>query len=197
MTNAPWLRSLPALTGVAPDLDGADLDGAYLDGAYLDSAEPADPIRLVEGWLRHAVDAGVPEPHAVTLATVDDEGVPDARTLLLKDIGERGFAVAGPRRSRKAAQLAVHPAAALSFWWQPLVRAIRIRGSVVEASPEESAADLAARSAAARAGVAPGDWVRWWIEPTRIEFWQGAPDRRHSRIVCTRADGAWRREDQG
>jgi len=39
--------------------------------------------------------------------------------------------------------------------------------------------------------------VRWWIEPTRIEFWQGAPDRRHSRIVCTRADGAWRREDQG
>ncbi|OUD87625.1 Pyridoxine/pyridoxamine 5'-phosphate oxidase [Clavibacter michiganensis subsp. michiganensis] len=148
---ARWLRALPSLTGSAPPLD--------LD------ALPDDPDDLFRTWITEAVDAGVPEPHAATLATVDADGLPDARTLILKDVGPRGWAFAGTRSSAKGAQLAASPAAALAFWWQPIVRAVRVRGSVEEATAEESAADLAARSAAARADVDPGGWVLWRIRP--------------------------------
>jgi pyridoxamine 5'-phosphate oxidase len=172
-----WLRGRPALTGTAPSWD--------LD------ALPDDPALLFEEWLRGADAAGVPEPHTTTLATVDADGIPDARTLILKRVDEQGWAIASTRSSRKGAQLADEPAAALNFWWQPQVRAVRVRGIVVEATPEESAADLAARSAAARADVQDGDWVLWRIVPTRIEFWQGSRDRRHTRVVYERAGRDW------
>lgn len=83
--------------------------------------------------------------------------------------------------------------AALGFWWQPIVRAVRVRGSVEEATAKESAADLAARSAAARADVDPGDWVLWRIRPVHVEFWQGSPDRRHARILFDRVGETWTR----
>lgn len=172
-----WLRGRHALTGVAPDWDLGAL--------------PDDPRALFATWLRAADAAGVPEPHTVTLATVDTAGIPDARTLILKRIDERGWAFASTRSSRKGAQLAASPAAALNFWWQPQVRAVRVRGHVREATVEESAADLAARSPAARAEIADGDWVLWRIVPTRIEFWQGSRDRRHTRVVYDAVDGEW------
>lgn len=174
-----WLRAQPSLTGSAPALD--------LD------ALPADPDDLSRAWITAAADAGVPEPHAATLATVDADGLPDARTLILKDVSPRGWAFASARSSAKGAQLASAPAAALAFWWQPIVRAVRVRGSVEEATAEESAADLAARSAAARADVDPGDWVLWRIRPVHVEFWQGSPDRRHARIRYDRVGDAWTR----
>ncbi len=135
----------------------------------------------------------MPEPHAATLATVDADGLPDARTLILKDVSSRGWAFASARSSAKGAQLAANRAAALAFWWQPIVRAVRVRGSVEEATAEESAADLAARSAAARADVDPGDWVLWRIRPVHVEFWQGSPDRRHARILFDRVGETWTR----
>ncbi|MCI1020494.1 pyridoxamine 5'-phosphate oxidase family protein [Microbacterium sp. C5A9] len=174
-----WLRGRHALTGSAPDWDL--------------SALPDDPTSLFAAWLRTADAAGVPEPHTVTLATVDAEGLPDARTLILKRIDERGWAFASTRSSRKGAQLAAAPAAALNFWWQPQVRAVRVRGRVQEATAEESAADLAARSAAARADIADGDWVLWRIVPARIEFWQGSRDRRHTRVIYDAVDTGWNR----
>jgi pyridoxamine 5'-phosphate oxidase len=176
-TIGDWLRAQPALTGIAPPLDLGAL--------------PRDPVALFLTWIREAADAGVPEPHAATLATVDAEGLPDARTLILKGVGERGWAVAGPRSSRKGAQLAARPAAALNFWWQPVVRSVRLQGTVREASPAESEADLAARSVSARAGIEPGDWVLWWIVPSRVEFWQGSPDRRHTRLVFVAGANGW------
>lgn len=178
-----WLRVQPALTGAAPPLPLAEV--------------PDDPVSLFLDWIGTAATAGVPEPHAATLATVDDDGLPDARTLILKDVDERGWAFAGARSSRKAAQIAVHPAAALNFWWQPLVRAVRVRGQVQEAPAEESAADLAARSAAARAGVGPGEWVLWRIIATRVEFWQGSPERDHTRLVYERTETGWTRAVTG
>lgn len=174
---AAWLRSLPTLTGEPPALD-----------------PPADdPVRMFAQWIRHAADAGVPEPHAATLATVDAQGMPDARTLIIKDVTARGWAFAGPRASAKGDQLVANGSAALNLWWQPIRRAVRVRGVVREASPEESDADLAARSVAAREGLGPGDWVRWWLEPQRVEFWQGSPDRRHTRIVYIPAGEGWAR----
>lgn len=175
---AARLRALPSLTGTAP-VHGLD-------------ALPQDPVALFVRWLDQAVAAGVPEPHAMTLATVDADGVPDARTLLLKGVDARGWAFAGPVSSRKGSQLRARPAAALAFWWPGVLRAVRVRGVVVEASRHESGADLAARSAAARADVPRGDWQLWRVVAARVEFWQGSADRRHIRIVYEPVDGTWR-----
>jgi pyridoxamine 5'-phosphate oxidase len=176
---AEWLRAQRALTGAPPPFEV--------------DAVPDDPIDLFREWIEDAVRRGVPEPHAGSLATVDADGVPDARTLILKDVSAAGWAFASERSSRKGAQLLANPAAALNFWWQPIVRAVRVRGVVVEASPAESEADLARRSPAARSAVAPGDWTLWRIVPSRVEFWQGSPDRRHVRVVYEASDGAWSR----
>jgi pyridoxamine 5'-phosphate oxidase len=176
---ARWLRAQPSLTGSAPALDT--------------TAIPDDPDDLFREWITAAADAGVPEPHAATLATVDADGLPDARTLILKDVSPRGWAFASTRSSAKGAQLAAKQAAALAFWWQPIVRAVRVRGTVEEATAEENEADLAARSAAARADVDPGDWVLWRIRPVHVEFWQGSPDRRHARILFDRVGETWTR----
>ncbi|MGS0560203.1 pyridoxine/pyridoxamine 5'-phosphate oxidase [Microbacterium aurugineum] len=177
-----WLRVQPSLTGAVPPGEAGE--------------RPDDPVPLFRKWITTAAATGVPEPHAMTLATLDLDGMPDARTLILKDVDERGWAFAGSRSSRKAAQLDAHPVAALNFWWQPVLRAVRVRGRIQEASVEESAADLAARSAEARAGVAPGEWVLWRLLATRVEFWQGAPDRHHTRIVYDRTDAGWSIEEQ-
>lgn len=174
------LAVIPALTGAAPCLN--------LD------ALPDDPIELFLDWVEEAVAAGVSEPRTMTLATAGADGLPDARMLILKDAGQRGFAFASTASSRKGAQLGENPAAALSFWWQPQARAVRVRGPVAEADAKESAADLAARSPQAQSLVAEGDWRLWWVRPERIEFWQGSPDRKHLRIVYTFSETGWHRD---
>ncbi|WP_102192900.1 pyridoxamine 5'-phosphate oxidase family protein [Microbacterium aurantiacum] len=173
-----WLRDRPTLSGTAPRFDSTEL--------------PDEPTPLFLRWIGEAAAAGVSEPHAATLATVDVDGVPDARTLILKAVDDNGWAFAGPRSSRKGDQLAANPVAALNFWWQPVVRAVRVRGLVTEASQEESDADLAARSPAARDAIPRGGWVLWRLAPTRVEFWQGSPDRHHTRVVYEPLeDGTW------
>ncbi len=173
------LRAVPSLTGTAPPLNT--------------SALPDDPTTLFLTWFAEALSVGVPEPHAMTLSTVDSEGVPDARTLILKDLNESGWAFASTGSSRKGSQLAAQPAAALSFWWQPVARAVRVRGEVRVASREESIADLRARSPQAQADVAGDDWTLFYLQPARVEFWQGSPDRRHIRIVYTANNSMWTR----
>jgi pyridoxamine 5'-phosphate oxidase len=175
--NAAMVRSIRSLTGTPAPFD--------LD------ALPATPDQLFAQWLAHAVDAGVAEPLAVTLSTVDSDGAPDARVVLLKEFGRDGWGFASTRSSAKGAQLSASARAALSFWWQPQMRAIRLRGRVVEADPIESAADLAARSPEARAGVDPADWMLWRVVPDRVEFWQGATDRRHVRVHYRRTGSSW------
>ncbi|WP_040160428.1 pyridoxine/pyridoxamine 5'-phosphate oxidase [Mobilicoccus massiliensis] len=171
-------RVIPTLTGTPPsELDVDDL--------------PATPKELWSTWLEEALDAQVPEPIAATLATVDADGTPDARTLVLKGVDERGWAFASTASSRKGVQLADRPAAALELYWQPIARAVRARGPVELASPEEWEADLAARSPEARATVPPGQWRLWRLRPERVEFWQGSTDRRHLRIVYTRDAEGW------
>lgn len=176
------LRAIPSLTGTAPGPRHGNL--------------PDEPVSMFLEWLDEALVAKVPEPHAMTLATVDSQGFPDARVLILKDVDERGWAFAGLASSRKGQQLDDRAAAALTFWWQPVARSVRVRGEVVKASRQESVADLRARSLIAQQGVDPDDWTLWWVNPSRVEFWQGSQDRDHHRLVYTRdvgPDGAvWR-----
>lgn len=132
-----FLRSLPVFDGALPAFDAA--------------AAPGSPVELYLEWLRHAVASGVPEPHAVTVSTVDGGGRPDARVVILKDVGPAGWSFASSTASAKGRQLAAVPAAALTSYWIPLGRQVRVRGTVQETGPAAAAADFLARSPDARA----------------------------------------------
>ncbi|MEV0777300.1 pyridoxal 5'-phosphate synthase [Streptomyces sp. NPDC050433] len=117
---------------------------------------PDEPLALFQRWFREAVAAGQVEPHAMTLATVDGDGRPDVRTLLLHDADERGWHFASHATSAKGRQLAARPWAALGFYWPVQGRQIRVRGAVSAAGGEESRADLAVRSTGALAAALTG-----------------------------------------
>lgn len=115
------------------------------------AAAPAEPVGLFTEWLGEALRAGVPEPHAMTLSTAGGDGGPDARVLILKDVGADGWWFASDAGSTKGRDLAARPFAALTFHWPLLGRQVRVRGPVRTAGPERSAADFLARGAGARA----------------------------------------------
>ena len=100
---------------------------------------PSDPIGLFQEWFETAkADSGLPNPNAMTLATVDAEGRPSARIVLLKGIGPDGFTFFTNRTSRKGRDLDASDQAALVFHWDPLDRQVRVEGSVVQISERES-----------------------------------------------------------
>jgi pyridoxamine 5'-phosphate oxidase len=96
----------------------------------------ADPLAQFELWLEQAKAAGMIEPTAMNLATVDAQGRPSARMVLFKGFHQGGFCFYTNYQSRKGAELAARPAAALSFWWDRLERQVRVEG-VVERLPAE------------------------------------------------------------
>jgi pyridoxamine 5'-phosphate oxidase len=103
-------------------------------------------------FLTEAIEAGVPEPHAITLITVDSSNRPDARVLIIKDIDENGaIAIATSSKSAKGNQLSANPQVALSWYCSPHARAIRIRGIASLADNQVSEADFQARSVKAKA----------------------------------------------
>lgn len=112
-----------------------------------------DPIVEVRRWVHQAIDAGVPNANAMTLATVDERGRPAARIVLLKEIDDRGCTFYTSYQSRKAADLAAHPHAALVLFWEPLHRQIRIEGAIERLSPEESDAYFASRPRGSQIGA--------------------------------------------
>ncbi|ANZ18002.1 pyridoxamine 5'-phosphate oxidase [Streptomyces noursei ATCC 11455] len=117
---------------------------------------PAEPLPLFRQWLRQAAEAGVPEPHTMSLATADAAGDPSVRIVMLHDADERGWHFGTHRGSRKGRELAARPRAALAFYWAAVGRQVRVRGTVTAAGPEESAADLHHRSTGALAAALVG-----------------------------------------
>jgi pyridoxamine 5'-phosphate oxidase len=113
-------------------------------GLDLDDVGP-DPLEQVRRWWRAAEEAGVDEPGAMTLATVDEQGHPDARMVLLRSIDAEGFRWYTDRRSAKGRQLAAVPHAALVLAWTPLGRQVRVVGAVRESTDAESDAYWATR----------------------------------------------------
>ena len=98
----------------------------------------ADPFAQFHQWFTEARAAEIIEPNAMTLATADADGQPSSRTVLLKGLDERGFTFFSSYLSRKAADLAAHPRAALTFLWKELERQVNITGTVERTSAEES-----------------------------------------------------------
>jgi len=128
--------------------------GNQYAGATLDpeSCDP-DPLVEVRRWVERAVGAGIANANAMTLATVDERGRPAARVVLLKEIDGRGCTFYTSYRSRKAADLAAHPYAALVLYWEPLHRQIRIEGAIERISDAESDAYFAARPRGSQIGA--------------------------------------------
>ncbi|MFF4589031.1 pyridoxal 5'-phosphate synthase [Streptomyces sp. NPDC001388] len=117
---------------------------------------PGDPVDLFTAWFAEAVAAGEREPHTMTLATAGEDGLPDARIVMLHGADATGWAFATHATSRKGRQLAARPYAALTFYWSRLGRQVRVRGPVTSAPSEESQADLHARSTGALAAALTG-----------------------------------------
>jgi pyridoxamine 5'-phosphate oxidase len=162
--------------------------------------------------------------NAMTLATVDKEGRPSARMVLLKGVDERGFIFFTNYDSRKGRDLAEDPNAALVFYWPDLERQVCVSGLVSRLPQEESEAYFASRPKGSRiaawassqsevvpdrktleekwrqmAAKFPGEsvplpsfWGGYVLAPTRLEFWQGRPNRLHDRFRYTKqADISW------
>jgi len=133
----------------------ADLRKNYTLGS-LDAADvDRDPIRQFHTWFNQALDAKLPEPNAMTVATVDGEGRPAARILLVKGVDERGFVFFTNYESRKGQELDANPHASLLFYWIELERQVRIEGKVEKTSAEESDAYFHSRPVGSRIGA----WV--------------------------------------
>ncbi|MGC0331290.1 pyridoxamine 5'-phosphate oxidase [Streptomyces sp. SAI-170] len=117
---------------------------------------PAEPLDLFTRWFAEAVAAGQTEPHTMSLATADEAGLPDVRTVMLHGADTDGWAFASHATSRKGRHLAGRPYAALGFYWPVLGRQVRVRGPVTAAPSEEGQADLHARSTGALAAALTG-----------------------------------------
>lgn len=128
--------------------------GQQYQGAPLDPVEcDPDPFVEVHRWLTLAVDGGIAQANAMTLATIDEHGRPAARIVLLKEVDARGFVFYTSYIGRKARDLSVHPYAALVLWWEPLHRQIRVEGRVEVISPDESDAYFASRPRGSQLGA--------------------------------------------
>ncbi|WOX23784.1 pyridoxal 5'-phosphate synthase [Streptomyces solicathayae] len=124
--------------------------------AFDPATAPAEPVALFRDWFVEAAGAGVVEPHTMHLATVDEAGRPDVRTLMMHDADDRGWHFASHATSAKGRQLAARPDAALGFYWPAQGRQVRIRGRVATGTAEEAYADLHARSTGALAAALVG-----------------------------------------
>jgi pyridoxamine 5'-phosphate oxidase len=144
----------------------ADLRKSYERAELDESASDADPRLQFERWLDEAIKAQLPEPNAMTLATVGAGGRPSTRVVLIKGCDARGIVWFTNYESRKGRELAVNPYAALQFHWVELERVVRIEGKVEKVDAAESDAYFATRPLDSRLGA--------WASP-------------QSRVIASRA----------
>jgi len=159
----------------------ADLRKNYSLGS-LDVADvDPDPILQFQTWFAQALDAKLPEPNAMTVATVDAEGRPAARILLIKGVDERGFVFFTNYESRKGRELAANPHAALLFHWIELERQVRIEGKVELTSDAESDAYFNSRPLGSRIGA-------WASEQSAVIAGRAALEAREREVAAQYGD---------
>ena len=176
-------------SAIAPELAHLRKDYALktLDEKDVDR----DPMKQFGVWMVEAIHAQVPEPTAMTLATVDGDGHPSARIVLLKGVDPKGFVFYTNYESRKGRELSTNPAAAITFLWKELERQVRIEGRIEKVSAEESNAYYETRPLGSRIGawaspqseaIESRDWLetRWshftdkfGEKPPRPPHWGG------------------------
>ena len=131
----------------------ADLRKSYDRDELDESASAADPLDQFRRWFDQALSAQLPEPNAMTVATVGADGRPSTRIVLIKGFDAHGLVWYTNYESRKGQELALHPFAALQFHWVELERVVRIEGAVEKTSAGESDAYYASRPLDSRLGA--------------------------------------------
>lgn len=131
----------------------ADLRKSYERAELSEDASHADPLQQFDQWLREAIAAQVPEPNAMTVATVGSDLRPSTRVVLIKGYDAQGIVWYTNYDSRKGRQLAGNPYAALQFHWVELERVVRIEGVVEKVSEAESDAYFHSRPLDSRIGA--------------------------------------------
>jgi pyridoxamine 5'-phosphate oxidase len=104
-----------------------------------------DPVALFRTWFQEAIDSGVEQAQAMTVATIDADGSPDARMMLLKGMDERGFVFYTNMQSAKARAVLRDPRVALCFYWENIDKQVRVRGRAEMVSDKEADAYFATR----------------------------------------------------
>jgi pyridoxamine 5'-phosphate oxidase len=133
--------------------DIAALRKSYERAELDEAASDADPLRQFAAWLEQAIAAQLPEPNAMTLATVGSDARPSTRIVLIKGYDERGLVWYTNYESRKGRELDANPYAALQFHWVELERVVRIEGMVEKVTEAESDAYFASRPLDSRVGA--------------------------------------------
>ncbi len=131
----------------------ADLRKSYEKAELSEDASHADPMRQFDQWFNEALKSELPEPNAMTVATVGSDLRPSTRVVLIKGYDERGIVWYTNYQSRKGQELAGNPWAALQFHWVELERVVRIEGQVTPVSAEESDAYFHSRPLDSRIGA--------------------------------------------
>lgn len=131
-----------------------------------DFTEASEPFRLFGEWLAEAEKTEPNDPNAMTLATVDADGLPDARMVLLKGLDARGFVFFTNTGSAKGRELAATPKAALVFHWKSLRRQVRVRGPVEQVTDAEADAYFATRPRLSQIGA----WASTQSRPLEGRF---------------------------
>lgn len=193
----------------------ADIRRSY-DWSELHEHTMADsPFVQLDVWLNDAIKAAAIDPTAMTLATVDKDGHPSARIVLLKSVDENGLVFFTNYNSRKGHDLTDNPNACLLFYWPGLERQVRVEGSITKipgaesdtyyhsrplasrlsawASPQSqsiSRTDLDARMTQYSESLGehperPPFWGGYRLQPAYFEFWQGRASRLHDRLTYT------------
>ena len=151
MTDAPIIPASPSEDDYVRQVTQA---------APLPLLAEGDPIAQFETWLAEAGKGEPNDPNAMTVSTVDADGLPDSRMVLLKSVDQHGFVFYTNTQSAKGLELATQPKAALLFHWKSLRRQVRVRGAVEPVSSEEADAYFASRARHSQLGAWASDQSR-------------------------------------
>ena len=131
----------------------AEIRKEYSHKTLVESEIDADPIKQFNTWWQDALEAKIGEVNAMTLATASSDGMPSARTVLLKGFSEKGFVFFTNYNSYKGQQIAENPKACLVFFWKELERQVRVTGLIEKTSAEENDSYFQSRPRASQVGA--------------------------------------------
>jgi len=166
----------------------ADMRKNYQQAELLESNAAKHPLQQFTTWLNQALEAEIPEPNAMTLATVSSSLRPSTRVVLIKGYDEQGIIWFTNYDSRKGHELAGNPFAALQFHWVELERVVRIEGRVEKISPADSDTYYNSRPLASRIGawaspqsqtIASREWLQHELKNYADQFQQDPPRPPH------------------